>query len=99
MLKYLPSVTEYNKYWYIDCETELIPPVGPIGVKRIWMMCASRMDSDEVHSFIGHDAIRSFFDGLRGQEVYFVGHNAISFDAFVIPVCLVAIVLRLGVTG
>lgn len=38
------------------------------------------MDSDEVHSFVGHDAIKSFFNGLQGQEIYFVGHNAISFD-------------------
>lgn len=41
------------------------------------------MDSDEVLSFVGHDAIRGFFEGLQGQEVYFVGHNAISFDASV----------------
>jgi DNA polymerase I len=38
------------------------------------------MDQEEVHSFIGHDQIRRFFDGLRGQEVFFVGHNAISYD-------------------
>ena len=45
------------------------------------MMCASNLASDEVHSFVGHDAIRGFFEGLQGQEVTFVGHNAISFDA------------------
>jgi DNA polymerase-1 len=38
------------------------------------------MDQEEVHSFVGHDAIRAFFQGLQGQEVYFVGHNALSFD-------------------
>lgn len=79
-MKYLPSPNEYHKYWYIDTETELIPPEGPSGIKQVWMMCASRMDSDEVHSFIGRDAIRGFFEGLQGQEVYFVGHNSISFD-------------------
>lgn len=79
-MKYLPTPSSYHKYWYIDTETELIPREGPIGIKTVWMMCASRMDQDEVHSFVGHDAIRGFFDGLRGQEVYFVGHNAVSFD-------------------
>lgn len=38
------------------------------------------MDQDVIHSFVGHDEIRRFFDEFRGQEVYFVGHNAISFD-------------------
>lgn len=38
------------------------------------------MDSDEVHSFVGHQEIRRFFDGLRGQEIYFVGHNSVSYD-------------------
>lgn len=39
------------------------------------------MDSNEVHSFIGHDAIKRFFDELAQQEVYYVGHNIISYDA------------------
>jgi len=82
-LKYLPTPNEYHKYWYIDAETELIPPEGIKGIKKIWLLCASRMDSDEVHSFIGHAAIKGFFDSLRGQEVYFIGHNAISFDGLV----------------
>ena len=77
-LIYLPEPKDFYKYWYIDCETEAVPDFQP---KVIWMMCASRMDQDEVHSFVGHDAIRRFFDELRGQEVFFVGHNAISFDA------------------
>ena len=38
------------------------------------------MDSEEVLSFVGHKEITGFFDGLRGSEVYFVGHNAISYD-------------------
>jgi len=76
-LKYLPSPDEWHKYWYIDCETEEVPDFRP---KIIWMMCASRMDREEVHSFVGHQEIRRFFDELRGSEVYFVGHNAISFD-------------------
>jgi len=74
MVKYLPRVEDYHKYWYIDCEADSLYP------SKLWMMCASRMDSDEVHSFVGHDAIRRFFDELRGQGVYFVGHNAISYD-------------------
>lgn len=72
---YLPKSELYSKYWYIDCETDSLNPT------KIWMMCASRMDQNEIHSFIGHEEIRRFFDGLRGQEVYFVGHNAVSFDA------------------
>ena len=76
-MKYLPSPDEWHKYWYIDCETEEVPDFRP---KIIWMMCASRMDREEVHSFVGHQEIRRFFDELRGSEVYFVGHNAISFD-------------------
>lgn len=47
-------------------------------------MCASRLDRDEVHSFVGVSAIKRFFDELRGQTVYFVGHNALSFDAIVL---------------
>lgn len=39
------------------------------------------MDQKEIHSFVGHDEIREFFDGLAGQEVYYVGHNIISYDA------------------
>jgi DNA polymerase-1 len=37
------------------------------------------MDQEEVHSFIGHEEIRRFFDGFADKS-YFVGHNAISFD-------------------
>lgn len=74
-MKYLPRPDEYHKYWYIDVEANSLWP------DRLWMMCASRMDRDEVLSFVGHDAIRRFFDELRGQEVFFVGHNAISYDA------------------
>lgn len=73
-LKYLPNPNDYHRYWYIDCEADSLYP------SKLWLLCASRMDSDEVLSFIGHDEIRKFFDGLRGQEVYFVGHNAISYD-------------------
>ncbi len=72
---YLPPVTDYHKYYYIDVEADSLWP------SKLWVMCASRMDQSEVHSFVGHDAIRSFFDGLAGQEVYYVGHNAISYDA------------------
>jgi len=38
------------------------------------------MDQETVHSFVGHEAVWRFFDELRGSDVYFVGHNAISFD-------------------
>jgi DNA polymerase-1 len=79
-LKYLPLPSEYHKYWYIDLETEVVPDFRP---KVIWMMCASRMDQDEVHHFVGHDAIKTFFDELE-EEVYFVGHNAVSFDGPVV---------------
>lgn len=82
-LRYLPSPKDYHLYYYIDIETELIPAVGPIGVQKIWMMCASRLDQDEVHSFIGHEQIKRFFDELKGTEHYFVGHNSISFDAYI----------------
>jgi DNA polymerase I len=74
LLKYLPTPEDYHKYWYIDVEADSLYP------SRLWMMCASRMDRDEVNSFIGHDQIRRFFDELKGQEVYFVGHNSISYD-------------------
>lgn len=82
-MKYLPIPSEYHKYWYIDTETELIPPEGPKAIKQVWMMCASRMDQDTIHSFIGHEEIKRFFDELKGQEAYYVGHNAISFDDIV----------------
>jgi DNA polymerase-1 len=73
-MKYLPSPEEYHKYWYFDVEADSLYP------SRLWLLCASRMDSDEVFSFVGHDEIKRFFDDLRGSEVYFVGHNAISYD-------------------
>lgn len=79
-IRYLPTPDQHHKYWYIDIETELIPPEGPSGIKTIWQMCASRMDSDEVLSLVGHKQIEEFFRGLHGQEVHFVGHNALSFD-------------------
>lgn len=47
---------------------------------RLWVMCASRMDQETVHSFVGEKAIRRFFDELKGTDVHFVGHNAISYD-------------------
>lgn len=74
MITYLPSPELYPKYYYIDCETDSLTP------SKIWMMCASRMDQEEIHSFVGHQEVKRFFDELRGQEVYFVGHNAVSFD-------------------
>lgn len=74
-MKYLPKPDEYNKYYYIDVEADSLWP------SRLWMMCVSRMDQDEVHHFVGHEEIRRFFDEQRGQEVFFVGHNAISYDA------------------
>ena len=73
-MKYLPDPKDYDKYWYIDIETNGLNP------DKIWLLCASRMDREEVLHFVGHDEIRRFFDELRGLEVYFVGHNAISFD-------------------
>ncbi len=72
---YLPEPKDYHKYWYIDVEADSLYP------SKLWLLCASRMDSEEVHSFVGHESIRRFFDGLRGHEVYFVGHNAVSYDA------------------
>jgi DNA polymerase I len=78
MITYLPSPEEYHNYWYIDIETDITPDVYPT---KIWIMCASRMDQEEVHSFVGHDEIRRAFDELRGSGCYFLGHNAISFDA------------------
>jgi DNA polymerase-1 len=51
-------------------------------------MCASRMDSDEVIEFVGHDEIRRFFDGLKGEEVYYVGHNALSYDSGALRKCV-----------
>lgn len=81
VIKYLPTPEEYHKYWYIDIESELIPPEGPKGIKRVWCMCASNLASNEVLEFVGHEEIRKFFESLQGQDVYFVGHNAISFDA------------------
>jgi DNA polymerase-1 len=74
MLKYLPDPKDYHKYWYIDVEADSLTPT------KLWMMCVSRMDQEEVHSFVGHEQIKRFFDELRGQEVYFVGHNALSYD-------------------
>lgn len=74
-LKYLPKPEKYHKYWYIDVEADGLWP------SRLWMMCASRMDCDQILSFVGHDAIKGFFDELRGQDVYFVGHNIVSYDA------------------
>jgi DNA polymerase I-like protein with 3'-5' exonuclease and polymerase domains len=73
-LVFLPEPKDYFKYWYIDIEADGLYP------SKLWLLCASRMDQEEIYSFIGHDEIRSFFDGLRGQEIYFVGHNAISYD-------------------
>lgn len=75
MVVYLPAPEDYHKYWYIDVEANSLWP------SKLWVMCASRMDRDEVLSFIGHDEIRRFFDELKGQEVYFVGHNSVSYDA------------------
>lgn len=80
-LKYLPTPNEYHNYWYIDIETELIPAEGSGAIKTIWMMCASRMDQEEVYSYVGHDAIRKFFEDHSNPETYFVGHNIVSFDA------------------
>lgn len=72
-MKYLPKPDEYSNYWYIDCETDSLTP------SVVWMMCASRMDSDEVLSLVGHEAIRNFFK--EHVNDYFIGHNAISFDS------------------
>lgn len=74
-MKYLPESKDYHKYWYIDVEADSLWPT------KLWVMCASRMDQSEVHSFVGREAIKRFFDELRGQDVAFVGHNAISYDA------------------
>ena len=74
-MKYLPDPKDFHKYIYIDVEADSLWP------SRLWVLCASRMDSDEVHSFVGEREIRRFFDELRGQEVYFCGHNILSYDA------------------
>lgn len=73
-LVYLPSPQDFHKYWYIDVEANSLTP------SRLWVLCASRFDSTDIFSFVGHEGIRRFFDELRGQEVFFVGHNAISYD-------------------
>ena len=72
-IKYLPESNEYANYWYIDIEADSLKPT------RIWVLCASRMDSNEVHSFVGHDAIRRFFDEAEPETIY-VGHNILSYD-------------------
>lgn len=74
-MHYLPDPKDYHKYWYIDCEADGLWP------SKLWVMCASRMDQTEVYSFVGHTEIKNFFDGLAGQEVYYVGHNIIPYDA------------------
>lgn len=38
------------------------------------------MDEDHIHSFVGHEEIRRFFDELRGTDVTFIGHNIVSYD-------------------
>ena len=72
-VKYLPEPKDYHKYWYIDIEADSLQPT------RVWLLCASRMDSDEVLSFIGHDEIRRFFDE-QDKDVTYVGHNILSYD-------------------
>ena len=42
-------------------------------------MCASRLDQTEVHSFVGHAAIRRFF-AEQDKDVIYVGHNILSYD-------------------
>lgn len=70
---YLPQPKDYHKYWYIDIEADSLKPT------RVWLLCASRMDRDEVLSFVGHDAIRRFFDEQDKDAIY-VGHNLLSYD-------------------
>ena len=72
-VKYLPEPKDYSKYWYIDIEADSLTPT------KIWVLCASRLDQDEVHSFVGHDAIRRFFDENE-KDVIYVGHNILSYD-------------------
>lgn len=75
MVKYLPRPEEYHKYYYIDIESDGLWP------DKLWCMCVSRLDETEVREYVGHAEIKSFFNLLRGQEVYFVGHNIVSYDA------------------
>ncbi|CAM6031243.1 unnamed protein product, partial [Sphagnum compactum] len=42
-------------------------------------MLPSRLDRDEVHSFVGHQAIKRFFDE-QPKDVMYVAHNGISYD-------------------
>lgn len=74
MVTYLPEPRDFHKYWYFDIEADSLWP------SKLWLLCASRMDREEVHSFVGLEEIRRFFAELKGTDVYFVGHNAISYD-------------------
>lgn len=51
-------------------------------------MCVSRMDSDEVTELVGHDAIKQFFADRKDEEVYYVGHNALSYDRYALNKCV-----------
>ncbi len=73
MIKYLPTPNEYVNYWYIDIEADSLQP------SRVWVLCASRLDRDEVLSFVGHDEIRRFFDE-NDKDATYVGHNILSYD-------------------
>jgi DNA polymerase I len=71
---YLPRPEDFHKYWYLDIETDSLTPT------KVWVMCASNMASGDVLSFVGHDEIRRFFDELHQEDIYYVGHNFLSFD-------------------
>jgi DNA polymerase I-like protein with 3'-5' exonuclease and polymerase domains len=83
-LKYLPTLDQFHNYWYVDLETELIPKAGVKHIKKIWMMCVSRLDSNDVRSLVGHEAISEWIKQNVTEETKLVGHNALSFDVIVL---------------
>lgn len=72
---YLPrNLDDLKNYYVFDIEAN-----GLDDANQVWCLVAQNVATEELYSFVGHDAIRRWVSELPSDAVL-VGHNAISYD-------------------
>lgn len=75
-MEYLPrKKDDLKNYWVFDIEANDLYE----NVTQVWCLVVQNVATEQLHSFVGHEAIRRWASELPSGAVL-VGHNAISYD-------------------
>ena len=65
---------DLSKYWTVDIEAD-----GLDDATTVWCLVAQNVATREIQQFVGHQAVKRFFDELPA-DCYLIGHNILSYD-------------------